>query len=152
MGEDNAQPFPVATKSDAFELHVTTDEEYARGEWREIPCGLEVLLAPSGTQEAERIQAAMLKKYGGGQCKRVEDLPAAKVGVFGAAVIARANFLGFRAPGGVEVVINDEIYPDNLQTRERIILEIPMIRGQVAEEIRNLQHEYGTEQEEAAGN
>ena len=128
MGTPKAEPFPQAQP---FSLSVTTDEEFSAGEWVPLPCGLEVHLAPAGTQEAARLAASMAKKHGANTMQELRNMKIDNAAPYSVALAARAHFKGFRGPGGKPVEINGEVWEDTLQTRERVLRELPQIKREI---------------------
>lgn len=135
-------------------LTLSTDAELQEGLWQRLPCGLEALLAPNNTQEFYRIMRAQILRFGGRDARDLSDVKAARQLECLCAITARANFKSFRDPlsGKGEVVINGELFKDDVQHRERMLLDFPSIREEVAEEVSALSESYEDEMGEAAKN
>jgi len=137
------KPFPkVAEKPQKFALTVTTEDEYSVGEWRELPCGLEVKLAPAGTGEAAKVAARMAKKHGARTVQGLAEMKVDKAAPYSLDVAVNAHFLDFRAPDGLPVEINGEVFDNSLKSRLRILRDFPTIRRQIEEELERVNEEF----------
>lgn len=156
MTEPEREPFtPRPVKEQPFSLSVRTDEDYAEGDWRTLPCGLEVLVAPSGTSRADSILAKLVKKHGDTPKKSIDDIPPQKQRDFTVDLLAAANFLAFRDPKTKrpEVEINGEVWHgDQIQDRKRVLSELPTVRLELEALFKEVQAEFGSEIEEAEKN
>lgn len=154
--EAKAEPFssPRAVEEEGFSLSVTTDEDFAAGEWVTLPCGLPVQVAPiTGTQEADKQASHILRKVDG-KARHFDDLKGVKRTDYATRVAARVGFLGFKDPktGAPEVEINGTIWKDNEPTRLRMLKTLPSIRKEIEVELDAVQERFGTESEETAKN
>jgi hypothetical protein len=135
-------------------LTLSTDSELQEGLWERLPCGLEALLAPNNTQEFYRVMRAQILKFGGRDARDLSDVKGARQLDCLCAITARANFKAFRDPfsGKGEVEVNGELLKDDVKVRERLLLDFPSIREEVAEAVSSLSESYEDEMEEAGKN
>lgn len=156
MSEPEREPFtPRPVKDQPFSLTVRTDEDYSEGDWQQLPCGLDVLVAPSGTSRSDAKLAALVKKYGKPPKKSIEDVPPDKQRAFTLDLLAAVNFLAFRDPKTKrpEVEINGEVWKgDRIEDRKRVLSELPTVRLELEALFKEVQEEFGAEIEEAEKN
>lgn len=135
-------------------LTLQTDAELQEGLWERLPCGVEALLAPNNTQEFYRTMRAQILRFGGRDARDLSDVKGARQLECLCAITARANFKSFRDPvaGVNELEINGEVFKDDVKARERMLLDFPTIREEVAEAVSALSESYEDEMEAAAKN
>lgn len=151
------------TKPAGLVLKTQTDAQLAEGERRVLDCGLGVVLAPANTQAFARTTAAAVRKFGNRNTEDLGDLkPQKRIDAL-IWVAANATFLGFYDPASdkpeFSVDVSENGVPDYLsfegntvENRIRILSELPMIRGQINDEVSALTDEVSDSTEAASGN